>query len=379
MGFRSGMVCSMRVDSPHHEPQGVLGYAHRRQRSPFVLMMKFVVAAVAVALLVFAMVFVIPQGPSTAAAVPVRLEGSSAQVTQTLEAAGVLRYRTAFRVALQLRGSNANPGQYVMSPHLSVWSLARLVTSTQPRPERTLTMIEGWNLRDIGRYIEEEHLGNAEVLFALVGAPAVDYRTADSSVPRPKDFSTEFPLLVDSGKPPFIGFEGYLFPDTYRVYADASVEDIVRKMFENLAQKLTPELQAEIATSGRSLHQILTMASIIEAEISNHADRPTAAGILWKRRDSGMLLQVDATVNYITGKHDPRVSRDDAATDSSYNTYKYPGLPRGPIGNPGMSAILAALHPVDSPYWFFLTAPDGRTVFSRTLDEHNTHVTKYLR
>ncbi|MDP3770941.1 MAG: endolytic transglycosylase MltG, partial [bacterium] len=224
---------------------------------------------------------------------------------------------------------------------------------------------------------EREGVAPAAQFYALVGSPAVDYRAADPATPRPKDFTSEFAWLKD--KPDFIGLEGYLFPDTYRVYADATVEDIVRKMLENFDRKLTPELREEITKSNRSLHQIVTMASIVEAEIANHDDRPTAAGLLWKRRDRGMLLQVDASVNYVTGKHDPRVSREDTAADSSYNTYKYPGLPRGPIGNPGTSAILAALRPKESPYWFFLTTKDGKTVFSRTLEEHNINVQRHLR
>ena len=150
-------------------------------------------------------------------------------------------------------------------------------------------------------------------------------------------------------------------------------------MLQNFDRRVTPELRAEIVASGRTLHQIITMASIIEAEIARSEDRPVAAGVLWKRRDRGMLLQVDSTVNYITGKHDPGVSREDAAVDSAYNTYRYPGLPRGPIGNPGMDAILAALRPVESPYWFFLTPRDGSTIFSRSLEEHNRNVVKYLR
>ncbi|MDO8599599.1 MAG: endolytic transglycosylase MltG, partial [bacterium] len=208
--------------------------------------------------------------------------------------------------------------------------------------------------------------------------PATDYRSADPAIPRPRDFAPTFSFLRDSGRPEFIGLEGYLFPDTYRVYADATIEDIVRKMLENFDRKLTPELREEIVKSGRSLHQIITMASIVEAEISNHDDRAVAAGILWKRRDRGMLLQVDATVNYVTGKHDPRVSRVDTGADSAYNTYRYPGLPRGPIGNPGMSAITAALRPTESPYWFFLTTKDGKTIFSRTLDEHHANTARYL-
>jgi UPF0755 protein len=369
----------VRIDSPLHHPQGVLGFAHHRKRSPLVFAAKLLVIVIVIAIVAFTISATLPQGPRDAAAVAVELPNETDAAVAVLLRGGVLRRPTTFRVLVAARRQPIRVGRYTISPHLSAWSLARLVTTTQPRPEREIRIIEGWNLRDIGQYLEREGIAQAEELHELAGFPAMDYRSADLAIPRPKDFSAAFTFLKEDGKPDFIGLDGYLFPDTYRVYEDASVEDIVRKMLENFSRKLTPELRDEIVKSGRSLHQIITMASLIEAEIANHEDRATAAGILWKRRDRGMFLQVDATVNYVTGKRDPRVSRDDAAYDSAYNTYKYPGLPRGPIGNPGMSAILAALRPKESSYWFFLTTKEGKTVFSRTLEEHNANVQRHLQ
>lgn len=369
----------MRIDSPLHHPQGVLGFAHHRKRSPFVFAAKWIVLIFVLVLAAFGISSVLPQGSADAAPVTVEVpDGTDVAVTELLRV-GVLRRPTTFRVLIATSRQPIRAGRYSISPHLSAWSLARLVTTTPARPEREVRIIEGWNIRDIGQYVEREGIASGIQLHAITGTPAVDLRTAGPAVTKPKGFSTEFAFLREGGKPDFIGLEGYLFPDTYRVYVDASVEDIVRKMLQNFDRKLTPELRDEIAKSGRSLHQIITVASLVEAEISNHDDRPTAAGVLWKRRDRGMLLQVDATVNYVTGKHDPRVSRDDTAVDSAYNTYKYPGLPRGPIGNPGMSAILAALRPKESLYWYFLTTKDGKTVFSKTLEEHNLNVQRYLR
>lgn len=359
-------------------PQGVLGFAHHRKRSPFVFIAKWIVLILVLVLVALGISSVLPQGAADAASVSVEIpDGIDAAVAELLRV-GVLRRPTTFRVLIATSRQPIRAGRYTISPHLSAWSLARLVTTTPARPEREVRIIEGWNIRDIGQYFERAGIASGTQLHAITGIPAMDSRTAGLAATRSKDFSTDFAFLRESGKPDFIGLEGYLFPDTYRVYTDASVEDIVRKMLGNFDRKLTPELREEVAKSGRSLHQIITMASLIEAEIANHEDRPTAAGILWKRRDRGMLLQVDATVNYVTGKHDPRVSRDDAAVDSSYNTYKYPGLPRGPIGNPGMSAILAALRPKESSYWFFLTTKEGKTVFSKTLKEHNTNVARHL-
>lgn len=366
----------MRMDTPFGQPQGVLGFAQQRPRSP----LRRIGAVFGVLVLLGAgagvVSVLVPQGAADAEPVTMTVPADTREAARALRAHGVLRFPNSFRALLALRGGRVASGTYTVSPHLSVWSLVDLLTTTRPRPERIVQIIEGWNLRDVAAYFEREGIADANALFALVGAPATDYRFADPALPRPKDFSTNFPLLRE--RPAFVSYEGYLFPDTYRVYADASLEDIVQKMFVNLERKMTPELREEIAKSGRSVHQILTMASIVEAEISRAEDRPIAAGVLWKRRDRGMLLQVDASVNYVTGKHDPRVSRDDAGMDSAYNTYRYAGLPRGPIGNPGMDAILATLRPQSSPYWFFLTTKGGQTVFSRTLEEHNANVARHL-
>lgn len=367
----------MRIDFVSPRPEGVFGYVHRRRRSRVVVAFVVFLVVAGFGTAAFALSLIVPQGSPTNAPVTLTVpEGKQAAVA-ALREAGVLKYEAAFRLLVRLRGGTVHTGQYTITPHLSVWSLVQLLTTTAPRRERVVQVIEGWNLRDIGAYVEREHIATANELFALAGAPAVDYRDADAAIARPKDFSRDFFYLNE--KPEFIGLEGYLFPDTYRVYEDASVEDILRKMLQNFDRKLTPELRAEIAASGRSLHQVLTMASIIEAEVARNDDRAIAAGILWKRRDRGMRLQVDASVNYATGKHDPRVSTTDAAVDSSYNTYRYAGLPRGPINNPGMDAILAALRPTQSPYWFFLTTTDGRTVFSKTIEEHNANIARYLR
>ena len=369
----------MRIDSPLYQPQGILGFSQRRKRSRFVFACRIVLVAAIVAFVVLIVTAIIPQGSASDAPATVDVSSSIAAAIPVLRRQGVLRFPRTFRAVVAIQRGSIRSGTYTISSHLSVWSLARLLTTTRPRPERVARIIEGWDLRDIGQYLEREGIAQAEELHELAGFPAMDYRSADPAIPRPKDFARDYAFLRDNGKPEFIGLEGYLFPDTYRVYADASVEDIVRKMLEHFDRRIDANIREEVAKSGRSLHQIITMASIIEAEISNHDDRAVAAGILWKRRDRGMLLQVDATVNYVTGKRDPRVSREDTAADSAYNTYRYPGLPRGPIGNPGMSAILAALRPKESPYWFFLTAKDGRTVFSRTLEEHNANVRQYLQ
>ncbi|MBI2483411.1 endolytic transglycosylase MltG [Candidatus Uhrbacteria bacterium] len=366
----------MYLHGPIRHPQGILGYEQRRKRSPWL----FVFAVLGIVAFAASGVFVrsMFQGQYPAAMTrTVEIPADRDGIIRALQEAGVLRYTAAFRVALAAQRRGPFPGQYEVDARSTAWTLARQFTSAPPRREREIRVLEGWNIRDVVAYFEREGIARADAVFSLVGMPALDYRTAESNVERPTHFSVEeFPLL--SEKPVFVSLEGYLFPDTYRIYADAPLEEIIRKMLMNTERRFTPDMRQEIARSGRTTHQVLTMASIIEAEVSRSEDRSIAAGILWKRRDRGMRLQVDSTVNYLTGKHDPRVTLGDTKIDSAYNTYQYPGLPRGPISNPGMDAIVAALRPKESPYWFFLTTKTGETIFSRTWEEHSANVRKHL-
>jgi len=169
-------------------------------------------------------------------------------------------------------------------------------------------------------------------------------------------------------------------PDTYRVYADADLkEEVLAKIFNNLEGKITAEMRSEIKNQGRSFYEILTMASMVEREAQAEEDMKMVADIFWRRLDMNWALQSCATVNYITGKNDPGVTNVDRAIDSPYNTYLHPGLPAGPIGNPGLNAIKATIYPTSNDNWYFMSGKDGEMYYGRTLDEHNTNVYKYLR
>jgi len=173
--------------------------------------------------------------------------------------------------------------------------------------------------------------------------------------------------------------EGYIYPDTYRVYNNASVSDIVFKALNNLKNKADSKLLGDIEKSGMTFHEVMTLASIIEKEVRNKDDMKTVSGILIKRMNIGMRLEVDSTINYITGKNDPGASYKDLEIDSPYNTYKNYGLPPGPICNPGIEAIKAAVYPKESDFLFYLNRQDTfETIFSKNYDEHLRNKAKYL-
>ena len=289
----------------------------------------------------------------------------SRKIGEFLKQQGIIRSKWAFVTYVSLRGeaSYLQPGEYTFGQEAIPQIVAELLRGG-PK-DITVVFPEGWTTTDIGTELERRGLSTRQAF------------TAATVPPRSESFRNTYPFL--QGRPVQSGLEGYLFPDTYRFFKDASADQVVAKMLENFNNKLSPELQAGIRASGHSLYQILTMASLIEKEVPTDEDRALVSGILWKRIEQGIPLQVDATILYITQKKTALVSVQDTLIDSPYNTYRYTGLPVGPIANPGMSAIRAALYPKSSPYLFYLSRPDGKTVFSRTFAEHTAAKAQYLK
>lgn len=194
---------------------------------------------------------------------------------------------------------------------------------------------------------------------------------ADILADRLYEFDVEKFRILASGK------EGYLFPDTYYFLPISTPEDVIERMTSTFLKKIEP-LGADIERFGKSLHEIVTMASLLEKEARIYETRQTIAGILWRRITIGMPLQVDATFLYINGKNTFQLTTEDLAIDSPYNTYRYKGLPVGPIANPGLASIKAAINPIPSPYLFYLADNRGVTHYSRTFAEHVAKKRIYL-
>lgn len=295
----------------------------------------------------------------------------SRKIGVLLKQEDIIDSKWAFVLYVSLTGnaSNLKPGAYVWQDSITIPELTRDLLSGGSI-ERVITIPEGWAIREIAEYFAKENIAprNEFLLIAESGGVA--------------HFRGDFPFLDDA--PQNAGLEGYLFPDTYRIFRDASPEDIITKTLANFNRKLTADLRVEITRQKKTMFDIVRMASLIEKEVISDEDRALVSGILWKRLRLGIPLQVDATVVYArqltTNNRQPttRVTTEDTKIDSPYNTYKYYGLPPGPIANPGISAIRAAIEPQESDYLYYLSAPDGRTIFSRTLAEHNTAIRKYL-
>jgi UPF0755 protein len=293
------------------------------------------------------------------------------QVSAKLYQAKLINSKFNFELYLWLlrRGNKIQAGEYQLKSNLSLRGLVNMLTYGWGSNERRITLVEGWNNQQIGDYLIKN-------LFTYrgIGATAVNYLD-DWQKAVQKDYDYDFL----ASKPESVDVEGYLFPDTYDFYTDAEPQAVVEKMLDNFGQKLSPGLRQEINQQKRTIHEIVTLASIVEKEVSIESDRRLVADILWRRLTIGMPLQTDSTVNYVTGKNMAAVSAEDKKVDSPYNTYKYKGLPPGPICNPGLVAIQAAIEPIANDYWYFLTTPEGNVIYSKTLLEHNVAKAKYLK
>lgn len=185
-----------------------------------------------------------------------------------------------------------------------------------------------------------------------------------------KDIAEKFNRFNNFDKENFlkIAKEGYLFPDTYFLTGKETEENIIKKMEENFKIK-----------AGEARPEIIIMASLLEREARTIEDRKIISGILWKRLEAGMPLQVDAIFSYIIDKTSAELTLDDLKIDSLYNTYLYKGLPLAPICNPGLDAIDAAENPIDSLYWYYLSDKNSIIHYAKTFEEHKQNKFRYLR
>ncbi len=286
-------------------------------------------------------------------------KGDSAKViAENLKDTGLIKSPFLFRlyIFLALSQYSLKPGEYELSSKMPIRDIGDILVLGGVN-EVIITIPEGFGLKQVEDRLVGAGLAKRDEL--------MNYK-----------FSKDVPPIL-SDKPKSTSLEGYLFPDTYRFFKDATLSDVISKMINNLNDKLTPDLKTAIKNSSHSTYEILTIASLIEKEISKDSDRSIVAGILWKRLKASVPLQVDATLIYITGRNE--LYEADKKINSPYNTYLYRGLPKGPIANPGLSAIKAAIFPETSPYWYYLSAKDGTTVFSKTLEEHLRNKAIYLK
>lgn len=277
----------------------------------------------------------------------IKTGSSVTETANNLAAAGVIKWPLVFRLVLALsRGESlVVAGDYYFEQPINVWRVAgRVARGEYDLAAVKVTFPEGTSAKEMG-----------EILNAAL--PNFD-----------------LPAFVAAALP----LEGQLFPDTYFFQPTIKVAEIIKRLQTNFQDKIQP-LESAIKKSERALDQIIIMASLIEKEARTDEARRTIAGILWKRLDEGMPLQVDAVFPYIIDKNTFELSRQDLATSSPYNTYRFRGLPAGPITNPGLEAIAATLDPIPTDYWYYLSDRDSRLHYAVDFDNHLANKAKYLR
>jgi len=248
-------------------------------------------------------------------------------------------------------------GTFRIPSNTSARDIAYILTGDAPsEPEDIrITFPEGWTMEQMADRLEANSLPG-ESFLALASAPSEELRE-------------EFPFLAEA--PQAAALEGFLFPDTYRFDPDTQAETIIRKMLAAFEKKVYDRYEALFSGEENNLFETVTLASIVEGEVRTSADRKVVSGIFGKRLEVGMAIQSDATLAYVLEERKVQHGADELAVDSPYNTYKYPGLPPGPVSNPSLDAIEAALFPQESSYWYFLSNPEtGATYFAEDFEEH---------
>ncbi|MDW8098681.1 MAG: endolytic transglycosylase MltG [Anaerolineae bacterium] len=300
---------------------------------------------------------------------------SVASVARRLEAAGLITDAELFRRYLRYHRLDVGmqAGQFRLAPSMTMMEIALRLQHGRALGV-LVTVPEGWRAGQIADALERSGVMNGQAFLRKVEAGVATAAALG-----------DYPFLADL--PAGASLEGYLFPDTYELPEQATPEDLIRRMLDNFDQKVTPLLASTPHPDELNAHQVLTLASIVEREAVIPEERPLIAGVYLNRLRRGMRLEADPTVQYAMGYQPatgqwwktPVSLEEYAAVDSPYNTYLYPGLPPGPICNPGLDSIRAVLQPQESEFLYFVARGDGAHVFARTFEEHAQNVRRYLR
>lgn len=291
---------------------------------------------------------------------------SAISISSRLLEQGLINDADIFRLFLRYNGldSSLEAGDYELRRNMTMREIAEALQKANFE-EVTLTIPEGWRAEQIAEMLTKNNIMDGTAFLAAVR----------------QGTGVEHPLLTD--RPAGSSYEGYLFPDTYRLPVKAKPEDLIKRMLDNMASKIPPNALQLAAGRGYSFYQMLTLASIVEREAVIPTERPTIASVYLNRLTQGMYLQADPTVQYAMGYQTdsgqwwktPVLLEEYSQVNSPYNTYLNPGLPPGPICNPGASAINATLQPEQTNYLFFMgCGGEGAHLFAVDYETHQKNV-----
>jgi len=322
--------------------------------------------------------YISPVDPADQTEVPFTVESgqSLAKVSANLKTQGIIKNSSVFKYYCDFAGmgQKIQAGDYQLTKSMNIFQIADKLTTGDGKPiTLDITIIPGWTVEDVARYLVAQGVWKDSTDFLSLcksGNGLSDYYFIQDEMKTARVNERKYLL------------EGYLAPNTYEIYANAAPADVLKKLLSQTDAVLTPEWQQRADDLGMSIDQVLTLASMIEKEAKT-ADFTKVSAVFHNRLKANMKLGSDVTVHYITGVRRMALRDSDLAIDSPYNTYKYAGLPLGPICNPSADAIQAALYPDESfmaeNYLYFCSKdPDtGELVFSKTQAEHDAAVKLY--
>ena len=280
-----------------------------------------------------------------------------------LDNEGVINYGTIFKLYVRVKGDNQGvlAGSYALTPNMDYGQIIDTLVNMSSTETMQITIPEGYSIAQIKQLLLDEHVCTEDALDEELNTYAFKHEFLQSELPAEEGW-----------------LEGYLFPDTYEIYkGNATVRNTINTMLNNFGDKYDEEIQAGADALGRSMHDIVTVASLIEREAQVDSERATIAGVIYNRlNNSGEFpyLQVDASVLYGLGRTGGTLSEEDLNSDSPYNLYNHEGLPPGPICNPGYASLYAAAHPEEHNYYYYVAMPDGTHLFANSYEEHQANI-----
>ena len=287
-----------------------------------------------------------------------------ADLAKDLDKQGIINYGTVFKAYLAIKGNSDDDvlaGEYQLNPSMDYGQIIDKLTNSSSSDTLQVTIPEGYSVAQVRQLLLDNHVCTADALDKVL-----------NQYPFKHDF-------LQDEKPVEEGWlEGYLFPDTYEIYkGNGSVVDTVNKMLNNFATRYDSDITDGANELGRSMHDIVTIASLIEREAQRDDERARIAGVIYNRLNNSSefpYLQVDASVLYGLGRTSGKLTDDDLKSDSPYNLYTNEGLPPGPICNPGYASLYAASHPESHDYYYYVAMPDGSHLFASSYEEHQRNI-----
>ncbi len=291
----------------------------------------------------------------------------STEIGENLEKEGLIKDKTFFYFYVwKTKAANSlQAGGYELAPNMTIGQMVEKFSNGDIIAETLkLTIPEGYTNKKIIDALKNKKPSIADEFEDIVNCKCLNKEDCSCDV-----FSKKYGFLRNI--PQGVDMEGYLFPDTYFIDEEETGATMASKFLNNFNKKVNQELKDEVVSQGKSLHDVITLASIIEREVKTDKDRRLVSGIFWKRLDDKFPLQSCATLAYFLNVDKPQFSYEDTQCDSPYNTYINPGLPPGPISNPGFASIRASILPQESGFYYFLSnSKTEEIIYSKTFDEH---------